>query len=447
MTTRRRFLQSSTCAALGAAAVGSTLSDLLHVAAAAEAAGDYKALVCLFLYGGNDSNNVVVPTGTAEHAAYTTARGILAIPRASLLPITPATSDGRTWGLHPSLLGVQSLFSQGRLGLVANVGPLVGPLTRAQYLAKSAAVPPQLFSHTDQAVHWQTSLPDRAPTSGWGGRAADFLRALNTGSVSMAISIAGANTFEVGSVVDPYQLSSGGTINLDYYNAAGTSARSRGMNSVLTLDRGNLLENGAKAITRRAIDNNAVVGAAIAPIALTTVFPDTYVGRQLKMIARVIGARATLGFSRQIFFCAAYGYDTHGDQLAPQADLLTELSQALSAFYDATVELGVASSVTTFTASDFGRTYPANELGTDHGWGSHHLVLGGAVKGGDIYGRMPVLAVGGPDDTSLGRWIPTTSVDQYSATLASWFGVAASDMPIVLPNLGRFATPNLGFMM
>jgi uncharacterized protein (DUF1501 family) len=450
-STRREFLRNTVCAAVGTTSIVRTLFDLGGIAAAAELpkAGDYKALVCLFLYGGNDGNNTLIPRSLTDYNQYASARGVVAIPRASLLPITPAATDGRSWGLHPSMAGLQGLFGQGKMAILANVGPLLAPLTRAQYDNGSVAVPPQLFSHSDQQVHWQTSIPDQAPRTGWGGRLADLLHSLNTNAqVSMSMSLAGTNLFQVGDAVTQYQLSPDGSIGLyGFDDGPDPDPVSRAIRTLIGTPSSNLLVQGAADVTRRALDNNKLVEAALAQApALATVFPDTNLGRQLHMIARMISVRDALGFSRQVFFCAADGYDTHGDQLAAHADLLTELSTGLTAFYNATVEMGVAASVTTFTASDFGRTYPSNGGGTDHGWGSHQLIVGGAVQGNRLYGQVPTLAVDGPDDVGEGRWIPTTSVDEYSATLARWFGVSNADMPLLFPNLSRFNHPDLGFM-
>lgn len=452
--TRRGFLRG--CAALGLTSLASTVFDLRRIAAAAPLAGDYKALVCLFLYGGNDSNNLLVPRGP-DYPAYAAARGILALREPALLPVSPPGGDGRQWGLHPSLPGLQSLFAQGRLALVSNVGPLVAPVTRAEYLAGTAALPPQLFSHSDQTVHWQTGIPDQPARTGWGGRTADLLRSLNDGSqVSMSMSLAGNNTFQIGSAVTQYQVSPDGSIGLGWYYDGDewNHPPSIAIRRLMARSYGNLFEKGYRDVFQRALDQDRLLSGALggAPV-LQTAFPDTYLGRQMQMIARLISVRETLGLRRQVFFCAADGYDTHGGQIGAEAevgahaDLLAELNGALSAFYAATVELGVAADVTTFTASDFGRTYVSNGEGSDHGWGAHHLVVGGAVAGGRIYGQVPTLAVDGPDDAGDGRWIPTISVDEYSATLARWFGVAASDLPLVLPNLGRFASPDLGFMV
>jgi uncharacterized protein (DUF1501 family) len=457
-TTRRQFLRQSACAAVGMTALGNTIFDLQRIAAAAPLV-DYKTLVCVFLYGGNDGNNVIVPTLAADYAQYAAARDALALPQSALLPLkllAPTPGDSRQWGLHPSLAKVQGLFNSGRAALVANVGPLVAPLTRQEYLNHSVAVPPQLFSHSDQTVHWQTSLPDQPARTGWGGRAADLLHSLNENArISMSISVAGTNTFQVGNVVTQYQVSPEGPVGLTSYvpAAQGPDASSNAIRGLLARSYGNLFERGYSGIFQRALDNQELLSGALAGAPqLNTAFPDTDLGLQLKMIAQLVSVRETLGLRRQVFFCAGQGFDTHGGQVGTSAldgthaDLLAELDGALAAFDAAMTELGVADSVTAFTASDFGRTYVSNGDGSDHGWGSHHFVLGGAVRGGRFYGQLPTLAVGGPNDAGEGRWIPTTSVDEYAATLARWFGVANSDLPLVLPNLGRFATPDLGFM-
>ena len=463
LTNRRQFIRRCACAALGTTAIASTVWNLRSIRAATannpllNAPGDYKALVCLFLYGGNDANNLLIPSNLVDYNGYAAARQQLAIPQASLLPISPLTySDGRTFGLHPSLAdapagagtlpGLRSLFNSGKLALINNVGTLVAPVTRAQYLNGTAALPPQLFSHNDQSVHWQTSVPDQPPRTGWGGRMADLLISLNgAAQISMSISLDGTNTFEVGNQVFQYQMSPYGVVNLNGYSGSAKTA----LDTVLSLPHQNLFETEFSKITRRSLDNSALLSTALSGINLTTFFPaNNYLADQLKMIAKMIAARTTLGMNRQIFFCAIGGYDTHGAQLATHASLLTELNGALASFYQATVDLGVANKVTTFTASDFGRTFPVNGgNGSDHGWGNHQLVLGGAVRGQDLYGRYPILSVDGPDDTGVGRWIPNISVDEYSATLAKWFGVSPTDMPTVFPNLSRFAQPDLGFMI
>lgn len=447
--TRRAFIRQTACAALGATGVVNTIWDLRRLGAATVPTGDYKALVCLFLYGGNDANNLLIPRDNANYNIYSAARGSLALPKSSLLPINVANSPGPQFGFHPSMPGLQQLFNQNKVALVTNVGTLLAPLTRTQYQNNSVAVPPQLFSHADQAVQWQTSVSDSDTRTGWGGRSADLLQSLNSNSrISMAISIDGTNTFEVGNTVIPYLISRDGSLGLDgFYGDNNSNLRLQAFKQMMTLPRRSLIAQAYADTFTRAIAENEILSAALAGVApLTTQFPDTDLGAQLKMIAKLIAARSNLSMSRQIFFCAAGGYDTHGDQLGAQSDLLTELSQAMSSFYAATVELGASQQVTTFTASDFGRTFAANGSGSDHGWGSHQLVMGGAVQGAKFYGTFPTLAINGPDDTEDGRWIPTTSVDEFSATLARWFGVSQSDLPTVLPNIGRFAQPNLGFL-
>jgi uncharacterized protein (DUF1501 family) len=443
--TRRTFVRQAACAALGASGLVTTIWDLRKLCAATLGdATDYKALVCVFLYGGNDANNVIIPHDDTGYASYAAARGILAIPKLSLLPLTFLDGDTRDFAFHPKLPELQSLFNQGKLAMVANVGTLVGPITKSDYLSGGAAVPPQLFSHADQSVQWQSSAPDHA-YYGWGGRTADLLSSLNgNSSVSLTISVAGTNTFEVGNAVVPFQVSPVGNFALAGFNgSANANIRLQAFKELLAQPHNNLLEQAyADRVTRSIADNDILAAVP----ALNTSFPKTDLGNQLKMVARFINARSNLSMQRQIFFCAVEGFDTHSTQLPAQTGLLIELSQALSAFYSATVEMGVDQQVTTFTASDFGRTFQTNGSGSDHGWGNHQFVLGGAVQGGRLYGTFPTLAVNGPDDTGQGRWIPTTSVDEFSATMASWFGVAASDLSTVFPNIGRFANPNLGFL-
>ncbi len=452
-STRRQFLRQAACAALGTSGLVNTIWDLRRINAGTLAGGgslhDYKALVCLFLYGGNDSNNLLVPRDAADYQVYARARGSLALPASSLLPITCRTGDGRTYGLHPSLPELQGLFASGQLALVANVGTLVAPVTRADFLSNTAALPPDLFSHADQSVQWQTSWPDQPPRNGWGGRLADLLYSTNgNAQLSMSISLAGNNVFQTGNATAPFTVAPTGVATLAGYNGTPSeNARLQAVQALLAQPQNNVFGGEFAQIAQHASVDNALLASALAGIpALRTAFPVSDLGAQLQMIAQVISARQALGVRRQVFFCSVGGFDTHGDQLTDQASLFTELSQGLAAFHAATVEMGVDQSVTAFTSSDFGRTLPTNGGGSDHGWGSHHLVLGGGVQGGDLYGTFPTLAVNGPDDTGEGRWIPTTSVDEYAATLAQWFGVSKSNLSTVLPNIGRFAHPNLGFM-
>jgi len=453
---RRRFIGKA-CAAVGATGILSALAQLRMIGALAadSVPSDYKALVCLFLYGGNDSNNLLIPTDNTDYGLYAADRTVLAIPQASLLPIAPKTySDGRTWGLHPSLAEVQQLFAQGNLALLANTGTLVQPVTLAQYRAGTAALPPQLFSHANQQVQWQSSVPDQPFTKGWGGRMADIVNALNSNpKISMAVSVAGENSFQVGNVVQQFAVNPTGAVTLSGMGGSTlATARYAAQQSVLSLQEQNLFEAAFGGLTASAIADGQLLNSILAAApALTTAFPSTSIGSQMQMIARMIAAAPQLGLTRQVFFASLGGFDLHSDQLGAHATLFTQLSQAMSAFFSSTTELGVQGQVTTFTASDFSRTFNTNgtndgTAGSDHGWGSHHIIMGGAVQGGDIYGQVPLLELGGPEDTGRGRWIPTTSVDEYSATLATWFGVSAANLPVVLPNIGRFATSNLGFM-
>jgi uncharacterized protein (DUF1501 family) len=454
--TRRRFIGQA-CAAVGATGMLSALAQLRMIGAVAadSVPSDYKALVCLFLYGGNDSNNLLVPTDNTNYQLYAADRSVLALDQAALLPISPKTySDGRTWGLHPSLVEVQQLFANGNLALLANTGTLVQPVTLAQYKAGNVALPPQLFSHADQQVQWQSSVPDQPFVTGWGGRLADLVNALNSNpKISMSVSVAGQNSFQVGKMVTQFAVNSSGAAVLNGTSGSPlATTRYAAQQSILNLQEQNLFEAAFGGLTVSSIADTQLLNTTLASApALKTVFPNTSIATQLKMIARMIGISPQLGLTRQVFFASLGGFDLHSDQLGAHATLFQQLSQGLNAFNSATSELGVQGQVTTFTASDFSRTFNTNgtndgTAGSDHGWGSHHLIMGGAVNGGDIYGQVPLLELGGPQDTGRGRWIPTTSVDQYAATLATWFGVSASNLPVVLPNIGRFATPGLGFM-
>lgn len=454
--TRRRFIGRA-CSAVGATGMLSALAQLRMIGALAadSAPSDYKALVCLFLYGGNDSNNLLVPVDTANYQIYATDRSVLALAQASLLPISPRTySDGRSWGFHPSLVEVQQLFAKGSLALLANTGTLIQPVTLAQYKAGTVALPSQLFSHADQQVQWQSSIPDQPFVTGWGGRLADIVNALNSNpKISMSVTVAGQNSFQVGKMVRQFAVNAAGAAVLSGTSGSAlATSRYATQQSILSQQEQNLYEAAFGGLTVSSIADTQLLNSILASAPpLATAFPATRIGPQLKMIARMIGIAPQLGLTRQVFFASLGGFDLHSDQLAAHANLFAELSQGLSAFSAATSELGVQNQVTTFTASDFSRTFNTNgtndgTAGSDHGWGSHHLIMGGAVNGGDIYGQVPLLELGGPEDTGRGRWIPTTSVDEYAGTLATWFGVSAANLPVVLPNLGRFGVPNLGFM-
>jgi uncharacterized protein (DUF1501 family) len=484
--TRRKFLRRAACAAVGTVAMTSTIRDLrfMNAAVAQSSITDYKALVCIFLQGGNDSNNLIIPTLPSDYANYAAVRTpVLAIPQSAILSLTSLNSNGQTFGLHPSCLELQTLFGEGKLAVLFNTGTLVHPVTREEYLGHTTAVPPQLFSHADQQTQWQTSIPDQPPTTGWGGRCADLLNSVQpTAPISLVVTLAGANTFEVGNIVAEYSVSTSGAISLSLPGSPSGGASTNRLPTLLKLlglPYTNLQSQAYAGVAEQAINTSTLLNSAIAGTGgnyWATPFPthvtppegggafSSTLSPQLQMVARLIAAGSTaassggFGMKRQIFFCQVGGYDLHSGQtsysagdpnnvlLGAHTNLLAELSQCLNAFQRAMEQLGLSNNVTSFTASDFSRTFPSNGQGSDHGWGSHHLILGGAVHGQRTYGTFPTLAVNGPDDTGTGRWIPTTAVDQYLATLATWFGVNSGNLSTVFPNIGRFASPNLGFI-
>jgi uncharacterized protein (DUF1501 family) len=439
---RRTFLRAMPMAA---AFGGGLMGAMQRSAYAADfTANDYKALVCVFLYGGNDGNNMLVPTD-ARYAQYQVGRGRLALARAELLDVGGV-------GFHPSMGAVRELWTRGKAAAVANVGPLLEPTSLAQFRAGTARVPANLFSHSDQQQQWHIGSAESSVRTGWGGRVADLVMNANGNAKSLvtALALGGKSTFQNGVVSSPFALSSSGRFGFDVFQKDDpTDAINAAFGQLLRQQREHLFEAAWLETMNRSIDTQRLFNDVVsnAP-ALQTAFPASGLADQLKMIARLIAGRQTLGAKRQVFFASIGGFDTHGeDQLRDQAELLSEVSTALGAFYNATIELGVSESVTTFTASDFGRDFPANgNGGSDHGWGNHHLVVGGAVKGGKLYGAMPELAVGGADDAGGGRWIPTTSVEQYAAGFARWFGVSASDLPLIAPNLDRFGGGALAFL-
>ncbi|MGA2244694.1 MAG: DUF1501 domain-containing protein [Verrucomicrobiota bacterium] len=485
--TRRDFIRRAACAAVGTAAMTSAIRDLrfMNAAVAQSNITDYKALVCIFLQGGNDSNNLIIPTTPSQYANYAAIRTpVLAIPQSAILPVTSLDSDGNTYGLHPSCPELQTLFGEGNLAFLFNAGTLVYPITRSQYLTGIVSTPPQLFSHADQQTQWQTSVPDQPPTTGWGGRCADLLNAVQPNApISLMVTLAGANTFEVGNIVAQYSVSTSGAVSLSLPTTPSGGANTNRLPSlmnILGLPYTNLQAQAYAGVAEQAINTGALLNNAISNTAAATFWSNAFptkitppeggaafsstLSPQLEMVARLIAAGNTpvnkggFGMLRQIFFCQVGGYDLHTGQteygantpnnvlLGAHTNLLAELSQSMFAFQRAMAQLGLSQQVTCFTASDFGRTFPSNGQGSDHGWGSHHLILGGAVNGQRTYGQFPTLTVNGPNDTSTGRWIPTTAIDQYFATLATWFGVNDSNLSTVFPNIGRFPTANLGFI-
>jgi len=453
--TRRRFLGQASCAAVGTTALFNTALNMRMFNALAAPGEDYRALVCLFLGGGIDSFNVLVPSGPTEYQEYADVRRDLALPQTALLPIAPATPDGRAYGLHPGLAELQTLFGQSRLAFVANVGTLVQPTTLQQYRNGSAALPLGLFSHSDQAMHWQSSVPDQRSAVGWAGRMADLLQAVNCNTnIGMNISLAGNNIWQSGRVTTHYTITEDGSTGLwDYGETTpGAIVRTEAVDGLLGLQYQHLFEKTFAARMRGAIDAHIEFSNAIAALPpLQTPFSDTSLSRRFRMIALTIAARQALCMKRQTFFIEVGGWDHHDEVVLNQETMLPVVSRALSEFHSALVELDVVDQVTTFTASDFGRTLSSNGRGSDHAWGGNHIVMGGAVAGGDIHGSFPDLYLGNSLDTGRGRLIPTTSVDAYFAELALWFGVPAADLPLVLPNISRFWTPGsattpLGFL-
>ncbi|MFN0298846.1 MAG: DUF1501 domain-containing protein [Burkholderiales bacterium] len=446
---RRKFLLSAS--AIGAA---TTLPGLGMMNAAAQTAADYKALVCVFLYGGNDCNNTIIPAQAAEYAQYSQPRPGLAIPQGNLVPLNQAGVV--RFGLHPNLAPLQAIWDAGKMGVAFNVGPLVRPVTRAQYRADRTTRPMNLFSHDDQQNSWQTAIADQDAKTGWGGRLSEKLTPLNaTAGVPLALSLTGNDVFLTSSTSNGFALPANGTFGLQGFGA-GQAEQAKyaavqalwnnaqaGTHRIMkaTSEQMNRSVTGSQTLSTIANTANATIQAAFANA-------NSGIAQQLNRAARIIAGRTQLAVKRQMFFVSMGGYDTHENQLQNQANRFTELSSGLRAFYDSMVQLGISDSVTTFTFSDFGRTLRQNGAGTDHAWGGHHFMLGGAVKGGQTYGAFPTLALGGPDDTDTdGRWIPTTAVDQFGATLAQWFGVAPAELAQIFPNLARFPQANLGFMV
>lgn len=443
-TSRRSFI---TCASLVAAGNALGLRPFGAISALAQTTSDYKALVCVFLFGGNDANNTLIPFDTTGYSNYSSIRGPLTLAQGSLLQLAAAPN----FALNPNLPDIQALFDNKNAAFVTNVGTLVEPLTRAQYQA-GQTMPTNLFSHPDQQLEWQNAEQSAATPTGWAGRIADVLgSSYNQGaSIPMITSVAGDTLFCNGSSTAPVSIAPGNLNGATCSEGSECAARQAAAQALLTMNSGVSLVQADDAITTNAYSYAKTLADAVQSISpLQTVFPtNNPLASQLKQIAQIIQVRSALGARRQIFFAGIGNFDTHANQLQLQGNLLAMISPALAAFYNATVELNVASQVTTFTMSDFSRCFqPNSNYGSDHAWGSHHIVIGGAVKGGQIYGTYPTLALGGPDDaTANGRWIPTTAISQYAATLAAWFGVPAASLPTVLPSITNFSTTNLGFV-
>ncbi len=454
---RRKFLGTTIqgCASLGLTTLfsGITNMGLLNAAAAANRPflpqNDYKAIVCLLLSGGNDSYNMIVPKGQNEYAEYAAVRTNLALPQQDLLSINPNTSDGKEYGLHPNLVNIRNLFEDGNAAFIANIGALVQPTTLSDFNNENS-LPIGLFSHSDQQQHWQTSVPQNKNALGWGGRLADILYMNNSNQdVSMNISLSGINLFQRGNIIKDYSIERSGTGSVlvnnshktDFYN----NLKRQTLDNILDQTYQNILETAYSNVISDSKSNSIQFGTAIGNgTPLNTVFQDDQFSQRMNMVAKTIASRDLLGAKNQTFFIEMGGFDTHDDFLVDHAALMSNLDVAIKAFYDAMTELGMENNVTVFTISDFARKLVTNGDGADHAWGGHAMVVGGDVKGKDIYGTYPDLYLGNSLDTGAGRLIPTTSCDEYFAELALWFGASSSDLYQLFPNLNNFWTPTMG---
>ena len=455
-SSRRAFLKRS--AALGLAGVATPFVTSLAAIgeAAAATATDYKALVCVFLYGGMDYANTLAAYDADSYAKYLAARSNIALTRESLAGtlLNPATGlpNGRQYALAPTMGSLLPLFDAGKLAVALNVGTLVQPTTKAQYQANSVKLPPKLFSHNDQQSYFQASNPEGA-TSGWGGRMGDLFQSGNGAATLTCINASGNAVYLTGKSAVQYAIGTGGPIALlnNATSLYGSTAAAATLRSLMTGSSGNLFADEHARVSKRALDTYSQVTSALAgaPASGFSLFPgNNGLADQLKMVARLIAVSSQLGAKRQVFFVSIGGFDLHDNLVAQHPGLMGKVADAMRAFYDTTVALGVADQVTSFTASDFGRTLQSNDDGSDHGWGSHHFVLGGAVKGRRFYGTPPAIGNNTADDVGQGRLLPTISVDQYAATLANWFGVSGGNMTTVLPNVGNYnaSSWNLGFV-
>jgi uncharacterized protein (DUF1501 family) len=453
---RREFLRTAASVSVAGAAAPFALNMAGIGAAAAQTANDYKALVCLFMFGANDHNNTVIPYDTANFNAYTAARAGLTRLQTDLLPLTPelpliGVNAGRQFALPVEMAPLKAIWDAGKLAIMANVGPLIVPTTKAQYQNAQVPLPPKLFSHNDQQSVWQASMPEGA-RQGWGGKLGDLFFSQNTRPAFTCTSINGSAIFLAGQNVAAYQVGTSGSVPISGISGSlfgSASAGSAALRNIIGSAGPNLIAQDLADMANRSIDANATLSAAVAtapdftlPATLTT----SGVAAQLRVVSRMIASRTALGAKRQIFFVGIGGFDTHDNQLTTQPGLHAQVAGALAYFYDNMVTLGLSNNVTAFTASDFGRTLTSNGDGSDHGWGSHHFVVGGAVKGRNYYGTFPIMGLNNTDEVGSGRLLPTTSVDQYAATMARWFGVSDSNLSLVLPNIGNFATSNVGFM-
>jgi uncharacterized protein (DUF1501 family) len=449
---RRAFLQRGAALSIAAGATPFALSLAAMGEAAAATATDYKALVCVFFYGGNDYANTLVPYDLTSYNSYQGFRSNIALARSALdaTVLDPAVPlpNGRQYAMAPGLAPLLPVFAAGKMSVLLNIGTLVQPTSKTQYTSQSVLLPPKLFSHNDQQSFWQASSPEGA-SSGWGGRIGDLFAAGNGNATFSCVGVSGNAVFLSGHSAVQYQVTTSGSVPVNGVKSAlfGSSTASAVLQGLMTAPHVHLFENEYARVSKRAIDANDQLTAALANVNVSTTFPSgNNLGDQLKMVARMIAARTALGAKRQVFFVSLGGFDTHNSLATVHPGLMSTVGDALAAFYQATVDLGVADKVTTFTGSDFGRTLVSNNDGSDHGWGSMQFVLGGSVLGRSFTGAAPTIANNGPDDVGQGRLLPALSVDQLGATLGRWFGVSATDQASVLPNLANFSTQDLAFM-
>ncbi len=461
-SSRRKFLGQASCAALGSTTFFSSMANMLLANGLAGAnssnTGDYKALVCLLLAGGNDSYNMLVPRGTAEYDEYAATRYDLALDQASLLPLSPLTSDGKLYGLHPAMGNLKTMFDNGRAALVTNVGTLIEPVANAtEFFSGAKNIPLGLYSHSDQMQHWQTSVPQSRDAIGWGGKVADMLKSMNSNQdISMNISLSGRNVWQSGNTVLEYSITNQG-LGVEgipqyqpwLYNAGLVDEiRQTAINDMATKMYSNVFKKSFGELTKHSFDSLEIFQDAIANVPpFVTNFSDHYLSQNMAMTAKTIAAQNELGMCRQTFFMTFAGWDHHDEVLNAQNSMLNTVSNAISEFFAALDEIGMADKVTLFTISDFARTLTSNGNGSDHAWGGNQIVAGGAVNGQDIYGTFPSLDLTSPlMVSSRGNIIPTTSTDEFFAELALWFGVAPSDLHLILPNIGNFYSVGSGSM-
>ena len=458
---RRKFVQQAGCAALGSTTLLSTLLNLKTIGASAADSsancGDYKALVCVLLSGGNDSFNMLIPTDNAEYNHYAASRSNLAIPQNEILPINALNTGARTFGLHPSMNRTQSLFDSGKLAFVSNIGTLIEPITKQQFYNGTIATPLGLYSHSDQIMHWQTGIPNQRIATGWAGKIADLLHAGNTNqTLSMNMSMHGSNVWQTSSNTVEFSLnpSSGSNPVISIWNDNDDwiphTARKNFFDNALDANYYNALTNTYTNTTKQARVGAQQLEAALANTPTYNVpFVDTspdwpFLSNSFKVVADMISARNTVGMNRQTFFIDFGGWDHHDDLMGDQPSMLRRLDESLDQFNQALEQLGMADCVTTFVMSEFGRTLTSNGDGSDHGWGGNVMVMGGSVNGQNIYGDYPLLELNSSLEVGGGVFIPTTSCDSYFAELALWFGVPVSELPTLFPNLGNFYSSGSG---